>query len=80
MAKAYGTQIERILKYLTDFKTITSAEAMTELGVYRLASRITDLKKQGYSIKKTTVERKNRYGETVRFAQYYLEEYTEDAK
>ena len=75
MAKAYGTQAERILQYLTDFKTITAAEAITELGVYRLASRISDLKKQGYAIKKETVKGKNRYGETTHFAQYSLEEY-----
>jgi hypothetical protein len=75
MAGKHGNQCERILKYLTDFKTITSAEAMSELGVYRLASRITDLKKQGYSIKKETVKAKNRYGEIVHFAQYSLEEY-----
>lgn len=75
MKKQYGTQTERILQYLTDFKTITTAEAMTELGVYRLASRINDLKRQGYAIKKETIKAKNRYGETVHFAQYSLEEY-----
>lgn len=75
MAGKYGTQVTRILRYLEDNKTITSAEAMSELGVYRLASRISDLKKQGYAIQKTTVKRTNRYGEIVRFAQYSLEEY-----
>lgn len=74
MAGAYGTQCERILKHLTEHKTITTAEAMTELGIYRLASRINDLKRQGYIIRKETVKAKNRYGETVRFAQYSLEE------
>lgn len=74
MKKTYGTQCERIVKYMQDFGTITTAEAMLELGVYRLASRINDLKKQGRKIEKTTVEAKNRYGETVRFAQYRLSE------
>ena len=45
MKKTYGTQCERIVKYMQDFGTITTAEAMLELGVYRLASRINDLKK-----------------------------------
>ena len=75
MAKQFGTQNERILKYMQDFGTITTAEAMTELGVYRLASRINDLKRDGYAIHKVTVRATNRYGETVRFAQYSLEEY-----
>lgn len=68
-------QTERILRYMLDFGTITSAQAITDLGVYRLASRITDLKKQGYAIKKETVQGKNRYGEATHFAQYSLEEY-----
>ncbi len=80
MAGAYGTQCERILQYLTDHETITTAQAMTELGVYRLASRINDLKRQGYAIRKETVRAKNKYGETVRFAQYSLEEYEGEAQ
>lgn len=78
--KKFGTQNERILKYMQDFGTITTAEAMTELGVYRLASRINDLKRDGYEIKKETVKGKNRYGETVRFAQYSLAKYEEVAQ
>lgn len=74
MAGAHGNQCERIVQYMKDFKTITSAEAMTELGVYRLASRINDLRKQGIAIHKETVSAKNRYGETVHFAQYSLKE------
>lgn len=38
----------------------------------RLASRIKDLKNDGYSIKKEMVESKNRWGEIVRFAKYTL--------
>ena len=70
--KEHGTQFERILKYLEEHKTITTAQAMNELGIYRLASRINDLRRRGYSIKKETVKGTNRYGETVRFAQYSL--------
>ena len=72
--KEHGTQIERILSWLETEKTITTAEAMTELGIYRLASRINDLRRRGYAIKKETVKGKNRFGETVRFAQYSLME------
>ena len=35
-------QTERILKYINDFGSITSLQAMQDLGVMRLASRITD--------------------------------------
>lgn len=74
--KAHGTQVERIIQYIKDFGSITSAEAMTELGVYRLASRINDLKRRGYLIRKETAKAKNRYGETVHFARYSLEDET----
>ena len=75
--KKYNTQCNRILEYMTLYGPITTAEAMTELGVYRLASRINDLKNQGYSIKKETVTSVNRFGEKVRFAQYSIEQYPE---
>lgn len=75
MAGAYGTQCERILQYLSEHETITQAEAITKISVYRLASRINDLKKQGYAIRKETVRGKNKYGEPTHFARYSLEKY-----
>lgn len=47
---------------------------MSEYSIYRLASRINDLKKQGIPIRKRRGKSKNRYGENVTFAEYYLEE------
>lgn len=67
------TQCERIIRYLQVYGTITSAEAMNELGVYRLASRISELKRDGYAISKKMVAKKNRWDETVHFAEYTLE-------
>lgn len=66
-------QCERILKYLSDFGSITSAEAMTDLGVMRLASRINDLRKEGYPIVREMEHGKNRYGEKTSYARYRLE-------
>ena len=40
----------------------------------RLASRINDLRSQGFKIKSETVAAKNRYGEVTRYAVYRLEE------
>lgn len=67
------TQCERVLKYIEDFGSITSLQAM-ELGCMRLASRIADLKRMGIPIRKRSVKAKNRYGETVYFAEYYFPE------
>lgn len=66
------TQCERVLRHLNDFGSLTSAEAITEYGIYRLASRISDLRKLGFPIESERVKSKNRYGETVSFAKYSL--------
>lgn len=67
-----ATQCERILRFLRAHGTITQLEAMNVLGVFRLASRISDLKKQGYAIKGEMVASRNRYGEKIHFKQYSI--------
>ena len=58
------SQNERILKYMNDFGSITQYEAMQDLGVMRLASRISDLRRLGYPITSKMEPVRNRYGET----------------
>ena len=65
-------QEERVLKYLRDFGSITPLQALEDLGVMRLGARIYDLKKAGHPISRRMVTRKNRYGESVSFAEYRL--------
>jgi hypothetical protein len=57
---------------MQQFGSISTIEAFNDLGVARLASRIHDLKAQGYNIVSTVGTAKNRYGETVHFAVYRL--------
>lgn len=71
------TQCERILRRLRDCGSITAAIAIGEYGIYRLASRITDLKKQGYRFDVKFGRGKNRYGESTHYAIYRLIEDTE---
>lgn len=68
------TQCQRILQYIDENGSITQIEALRELGCMRLASRMCDIKKMGYPVRKTTEVSKNRYGEPVHFAKYYIEE------
>ena len=68
------TQCEQIMRHLEQYGSITSAEAETEYGIYRLASRISDLKKSGVRIKRTMINAKNRFGKPIHYAQYRLEE------
>lgn len=68
------TQNEKVLSHLQKYGTITPIKALSEYCIMRLASRITDLKHDGYRISKKMLVRRNRAGETVRYAEYRLEE------
>ena len=68
------TQCEMIMRHLQVHGTITAGEALSEYGIMRLASRISDLKKSGAPIRKRMVKAKNRFDETVCFAEYSLED------
>lgn len=68
------TQNQRILKYMNDFGSITQYEAMQDLGVMRLASRISDLRRLGYPITSTMEPVRNRYGEKCHVKRYRLKE------
>ena len=69
-----ATQCDKVLAYMKQFGSITQLEALSDLGCMRLASRISDLRQQGYPIGRRMKTSKNRYGEDVHFAEYYLEE------
>ena len=66
------TQERRILDYMSDFGSITQIEALRDLGVMRLASRVSDLKSKGYEIISKREKVKNRYGEDCTINRYYM--------
>lgn len=68
------TQCEMILQHLRTEGSITAAEAMSDYGIMRLASRISDLKKDGVPIRRRMVKAKNRFGEPMAYAEYSIEE------
>ena len=72
MQHSNPTQNERILSYIEEKGSITQLEALNELGVMRLASRISDLKRKGYNIISKTETVKNRYGEKCSIKRYSL--------
>lgn len=65
-------QKELILKYIKDFGSITSYQAYIDLGITQLATRIKELKEQGYSFSYEWISKKNRYGKSVAFKKYKL--------
>ena len=66
------TQNERILKYIEKFGSITQFEALQDLGILRLASRICDLRRLGYPITSEMVTVKNRFEEDCHVKRYRM--------
>lgn len=67
------SQNQRIIDYINEFGSITQFEALRDLGVMRLASRISDLKKRGYPIVSTIEPVENRFGETCHIKRYSIQ-------
>jgi hypothetical protein len=68
------TQREAIIDYITEFGSITPMEAFSDLGITKLATRISEMRKDGIRFKIETVGTKNRYGKVVYFAKYSFAE------
>lgn len=78
MSKA-PTQKELILKYLHDFGSITPMQAFSDLGITKLSTRVSEMRSDdGIEFKIESVKIKNRYGKTVHFSRYSLEEKAND--
>ena len=68
------TQREAILQYIKDYGSITPFEAFSDLGITKLATRISEMRKDGMKFKIETVSVKNRYGKSVSYAKYSFAE------
>lgn len=66
------SQNDRIIDYIHRFGSITQLEALQDLGVMRLASRISDLRRLGYPIMSETAVVKNRFGEDCHIKRYRI--------
>ena len=67
------TQYDDILRYLNEFGSITPMEAFTELGITKLATRVSEMRtRRGIEFEKRIVKGKNRYGNTVHYMRYSL--------
>lgn len=71
-ANSRPTQVQRIHQYMNDFGSITQYEALRDLGVMRLASRISEMRKDGLNIVCRMETTRNRYGEKCHVKRYSL--------
>lgn len=63
-------QREKILDYIDRHGSITPMDAFLDLGITKLATRVSELIRDGVRIEKTQKSGKNRFGETVHFMEY----------
>jgi len=74
MATDLKPSAQRVLAYLINHGSITTKQAADELGMTELRSRISEISRAGFPIKKEWQNSKNKFGETVSFVRYSLEE------
>lgn len=66
------TRDQRTIDYLKKNKSITSMDAIMELGNTRLSATIFNLREDGWNILTTYETGTNRFGDTTRYARYIL--------
>ena len=64
------TQHERILAYIDRFGSISPAEAFADLGITKLATRISEMIRKGEKITKRMETNRNRFDEPVHYMRY----------
>ena len=68
------SQTEDVLRFMREEGSITSMDAIKEFGATRLSAIIFNLRDRGYDIETHMEVSKNRYGHTVEYARYVLNE------
>lgn len=64
------TQADRIRKYLDEKGSISSMEAFAELGITKLATRISEMIRKGEKFQKIPEKGFDRYGGAVSYMRY----------
>ena len=63
-----------VLEWLKTHASISSMEAIENFGATRLSAIVFDLRKRGYNIETVMVDGRDRFGNQMKFARYYLRE------
>lgn len=66
------TQSERIIAYIEEYGSITPYDAFVDLGITKLATRISEMTAQGMEFDRVMETSKNRYGQNVHYMRYSL--------
>lgn len=66
------TKTQAVLQWLQSNASISSMEAIENFGATRLSAIIFNLRRRGYDIETVMVDGRDRFGNNVRYARYYL--------
>lgn len=69
------TQAQEILAYIKQYGGITQLEATTMIGCTRLAARISDLRKEGHTIRSVWKSGTNRQGKKTYYVEYQIKDH-----
>lgn len=72
MATDLKPSAQRVLAYMINNGSITGHQAITDLGMTELRSRISEITRAGFPIKKEWQNSKNKFGERISFVRYSL--------
>lgn len=78
MATDLKPSAQRVLDFMTEHGSITTQQAARELGMTELRSRISEIRRAGFAIRKEWETAKNKFGEAVSFCRYSLEGQNDD--
>lgn len=70
----HPTQCGRLLKYIEKYGSISTMQAIIELGIVNPSARVSELKAAGVKIITTMTESRNRFDEPVRYAVYTIKQ------
>lgn len=67
------TQKDEIERYIREHGSITPMDAFNDLGITKLATRVSEMKRDGIRIIGELEKEKNRNGKKVQFMRYRME-------
>lgn len=70
-------QQRQIAEYIDEHGSITPIEAFQDLGITKLATRVSEMKRAGIEFKQERISSKNRFGKPVSFMRYSWKEKSE---
>lgn len=70
----HPTQCDRLVNYIEKHGSVSTMQAIIELGIVNPSARVRELRAAGLNIITTITESRNRFNEPVRYAVYTIKQ------